>query len=46
MTTKATQLVQGLEFKPNDWFVFGSEGHGLPQEVRDLLILPIVSVCR
>ena len=36
MTTKATQLVQGLEFKPNDWFVFGSEGHGLPQEVRDL----------
>ena len=36
MTTKAAQLVQGLEFKPNDWFVFGSEGHGLPQAVRDL----------
>ncbi len=35
MTTKATQLVQEAEFRPGDWFVFGSEGSGLPQEVRE-----------
>lgn len=35
MTTKAHQLVQQVPFKPNDWFVFGSEGAGLPQNVRD-----------
>ncbi len=36
MTTKATQLVQEVGFQEGDWFVFGSEGHGLPQEIRDL----------
>ena len=36
MTTKAQQLVQEVSFKPGDWFVFGSEGSGLPQEVRAL----------
>lgn len=36
MTTKAKQLVQAVKFQPGDWFVFGSEGHGLPQAVRDL----------
>jgi len=36
MTTKAKQLVQSVSFEPGDWFVFGSEGSGLPQEIRDL----------
>lgn len=36
MTTKAQQLVQDVTFQPGDWFVFGSEGSGLPQEVRAL----------
>lgn len=35
MTTKAIQLVQQASFRSGDWFVFGSEGSGLPQEVRD-----------
>ena len=35
MTTKAQQLVQEVSFKPGDWFVFGSEGHGLPDEIRN-----------
>lgn len=36
MTTKAKQLVQSVSFESGDWFVFGSEGSGLPQEIRDL----------
>ena len=36
MTTKAQQLVQEVSFKPGDWFVFGSEGSRLPEEVRAL----------
>lgn len=36
MTTKAKQLVQSVSFEPGDWFIFGSEGSGLPQEIRDL----------
>ena len=36
MTTKAQQLVQDVTFQPGDWFVFGSEGSGLLQEVRAL----------
>ncbi len=35
MTTKAKQLVQEVSFKKGDWFVFGSEGSGLPQDIRD-----------
>ncbi len=35
MTTKAKQLVQEASFKKGDWFVFGSEGSGLPQEIRN-----------
>lgn len=34
MTTKAKQLVQEVTLKKGDWFVFGSEGSGLPNEVR------------
>ncbi len=36
MTTKSQQLVQDVKFQEGDWFVFGSEGHGLPNEVRAL----------
>ena len=36
MTTKAQQLGQDVTFQPGDWFVFGAEGAGLPQEVRAL----------
>ncbi len=39
MTTKTSQLVQAVSFKPNDWFIFGSEGSGLPSDVRELFDL-------
>lgn len=35
MTTKGSHPFAQSEFKPGDWFVFGSEGHGLPDEVRN-----------
>lgn len=35
MTTKGSRPFADLTFKPGDWFVFGSEGHGLPDELRE-----------
>lgn len=34
LTTKAKQLIQAVSFQEGDWFVFGSEGSGLPNDVR------------
>lgn len=34
LTTKAHKLLQEHRFKLGDWLVFGSEGSGLPNEVR------------
>ena len=35
MTTKGSHPFAQSSFKPGDWFVFGAEGSGLPQAVRD-----------
>ncbi len=35
MTTKGSSVFSAMTFQPGDWFVFGSEGHGLPDAVRD-----------
>ena len=35
MTTKGSSVFSTMAFQPGDWFVFGSEGHGLPDAVRD-----------
>lgn len=35
MTTKGSHPFANSIFKPGDWFVFGAEGSGLPQTVRD-----------
>ena len=34
LTTKAKKLLQEHRFQLGDWLVFGSEGSGLPSEVR------------
>ena len=34
MTTKGSHPFAQSHFLPGDWFVFGSEGHGLPDEIR------------
>ena len=34
MTTKGSSIFSSLSFRPGDWFVFGSEGSGLPDEIR------------
>ena len=34
MTTKGSSIFSSLSFRPGDWFVFGSEGSGLPEEIR------------
>ncbi len=34
-TTHGAQPLHGLAFQPGDWFIFGSEGAGLPQQLRD-----------
>ncbi len=34
MTTKGSHPFAQSSFKEGDWFVFGSEGHGLPDTVR------------
>ena len=34
MTTKGSAVFSTLAFRPGDWFVFGSEGSGLPEEIR------------
>ena len=35
MTTKGSSIFSSMQFKPGDWFVFGSEGHGLPEDLRE-----------
>lgn len=35
MTTKGSDLFAKISFFPGDWLVFGSEGHGLPDEIRN-----------
>lgn len=35
MTTKGSHPFAQSHFLPGDWFVFGSEGHGLPDEIRN-----------
>ena len=49
LTTKGTQNLFEMEFKPGDWLCFGSETKGLPNQVRESfpehqrLILPMLS---
>ena len=49
LTTKGTQNLFEVEFKPGDWLCFGSETKGLPNQVRESfpehqrLILPMLS---
>lgn len=35
MTTKGSHPFAESKFLPGDWFVFGSEGHGLPDDIRN-----------
>ena len=35
MTTKGSKPFADMAFKPGDWFIFGSEGSGLPDEIRN-----------
>ena len=35
MTTKGSSIFSQMKFLPGDWFVFGSEGHGLPDDLRN-----------
>lgn len=35
MTTKGSSIFSTTTFQPGDWFVFGSEGHGLPDGIRE-----------
>lgn len=35
LTTKGSQPFAQVEFPDDAWFVFGSEGHGLPDEIRN-----------
>lgn len=35
MTTKGSHPFADSHFLPGDWFVFGSEGHGLPDDIRN-----------
>lgn len=35
MTTKGSHSFAQSSFEPGDWFIFGAEGSGLPQNVRD-----------
>lgn len=35
MTTKGSHPFEDSHFLPGDWFVFGSEGHGLPDNIRN-----------
>lgn len=34
LTTRATRIAYDCAFRPGDWFIFGSESQGLPDEVR------------
>lgn len=35
LTTRGTRLIGDVEFKPNDWFVFGNETGGLSDAIRE-----------
>ncbi|EJW99976.1 tRNA/rRNA methyltransferase (spoU) [gut metagenome] len=35
LTTKGSHPFAQSTFLPGDWFIFGSEGSGLPQDIRD-----------
>lgn len=35
MTTKGSSIFSTMDFHPDDWFVFGSEGKGLPDPLRN-----------
>lgn len=35
MTTKGSGIFSRVRFRPFDWLIFGSEGHGLPDEIRN-----------
>ena len=35
MTTKGASVFSTQKFAPGDWLVFGSEGSGLPQSIRE-----------
>lgn len=35
MTTKGSHPFADSHFLPGDWFIFGSEGHGLPDNIRN-----------
>lgn len=35
MTTRGSSIFSTMEFRPGDWFVFGCEGSGLPEEIRE-----------
>lgn len=37
MTTKGASIFSSVTFKPGDWLIFGSEGHGLPDDLRNSL---------
>lgn len=34
MTTKGSTIFSTFAFRPGDWFVFGSESSGLPEQIR------------
>ena len=34
-TTKATKYYHDIQYKDNDFLIFGKETKGLPQEIRD-----------
>ncbi len=34
MTTKGSSCFAQMSFKPGDWFIFGAESKGLPEDVR------------
>lgn len=35
MTTKGSGIFSKATFHPGDWLIFGSEGHGLPDAIRN-----------
>ena len=35
MTTKGSSIFSTMKFQPGDWLIFGSEGHGLPDAIRE-----------
>ena len=33
--TKGSSIFSTMKFQPGDWLIFGSEGHGLPDAIRE-----------